>query len=46
MGKIKSLDDLKKRKDDLHKKVDLRERAEDAEAYVQIKVGMATSGVA
>ena len=46
MGKIKSLDDLKKRKTDLQKKVDLRERAEDAESYVQIKVGMATSGIA
>ncbi|MGM0496765.1 MAG: (2Fe-2S) ferredoxin domain-containing protein [Bacteroidota bacterium] len=46
MGKIKSLDDLKKRKENLHKDVDLRERAEDAESYVQIKVGMATSGIA
>jgi len=46
MGKIKSLDDLKKRKENLHKNVDLRERAEDAESYVQIKVGMATSGIA
>ena len=46
MGKIKSLDDLKKRKENLHKNVDLRERAEDAESYIQIKVGMATSGIA
>ncbi len=46
MGKIKSLDDLKKRKENLHKNVDLRERAEDAESLVQIKVGMATSGIA
>jgi len=46
MGKIKSLEDLKKKKQDLRKKVDLRERADQAESYVQIKVGMATSGIA
>jgi NADP-reducing hydrogenase subunit HndB len=46
MGKIKSLEDLKKKKQDLQKKVDLREKADDAESYVQIKVGMATSGIA
>jgi NADP-reducing hydrogenase subunit HndB len=46
MAKIKSLEDLKKRKEDLQKKVDLRERADHPESYVQIKVGMATSGIA
>jgi len=46
MAKIKSLEDLKKKKDDLQKKVDLRERADNPENYVQIKVGMATSGIA
>ncbi|MFO8235647.1 MAG: (2Fe-2S) ferredoxin domain-containing protein [Bacteroidales bacterium] len=46
MAKIKSLEDLKKRKQDLQKKVDLRERADHSESYVQIKVGMATSGIA
>ncbi|MGM0529735.1 MAG: (2Fe-2S) ferredoxin domain-containing protein [Bacteroidota bacterium] len=46
MAKIKSLDDLKKKKEDLQKKVDLRERADHPENFVQIKVGMATSGIA
>jgi NADP-reducing hydrogenase subunit HndB len=46
MAKIKSLEDLKKKKEDLQKKVDLRERADQPENYVQIKVGMATSGIA
>jgi NADP-reducing hydrogenase subunit HndB len=46
MAKIKSLEDLKKKKDDLQKKVDLRERADNPENYVQVKVGMATSGIA
>src|SRR6056297_2312995 len=46
MAKIKSLDDLKKKKEDLQKKVDLRERADHPENYVQVKVGMATSGIA
>jgi NADP-reducing hydrogenase subunit HndB len=46
MAKIKSLEDLKKKKNDLQKKVDLRERADNPEDYVQIKVGMATSGIA
>ncbi len=46
MGKIKSLEDLKKHKEELQSKVDLRERADHPESYVQIKVGMATSGIA
>lgn len=46
MAKIKSLEDLKKKKEDLQKKVDLRERADQPEHFVQIKVGMATSGIA
>jgi NADP-reducing hydrogenase subunit HndB len=46
MAKIKSLEDLKKMKQDLQNKVDLRERADQAESLVQIKVGMATSGIA
>ncbi|MFP4620287.1 MAG: (2Fe-2S) ferredoxin domain-containing protein [Bacteroidales bacterium] len=44
--KIKSLEDLKKKKTDLQQKVDLRERADHSENYVQVKVGMATSGIA
>ena len=46
MAKIKSLEDLKKKKEDLQNKENLRERADHPENYVQIKVGMATSGIA
>lgn len=46
MAKIKTLADLKKMKEDLQAKVDLREKADSPESYVQIKVGMATSGIA
>ncbi|MBI9053767.1 MAG: (2Fe-2S) ferredoxin domain-containing protein [Bacteroidales bacterium] len=46
MAKIKTLADLKKMKEDLRSKVDLREKADSPESYVQIKVGMATSGIA
>ncbi|MGE0089874.1 MAG: ferredoxin [Bacteroidales bacterium] len=46
MTKIKTLADLIKMKDELQAKVDLREKGESAENYVQIKVGMATSGIA
>ncbi|MEA3316363.1 MAG: (2Fe-2S) ferredoxin domain-containing protein [Bacteroidota bacterium] len=46
MTKIKTLADLKKMKDDLQSKVNIRERADHPESYVQIKVGMATSGIA
>ncbi len=46
MGKIKSLADLKKMKEDLRNKVELREKSDHPESLVQIKVGMATSGIA
>ncbi len=46
MSKIKTLADLKKMKSDLQSKVELRERADHPDSYVQIKVGMATSGIA
>ncbi|HAN18719.1 MAG: NADP oxidoreductase [Bacteroidetes bacterium GWC2_33_15] len=46
MTKIKTLADLKKMKEELQTKVDLREKGDSAENYVQIKVGMATSGIA
>jgi len=46
MAKIKTLADLKKMKEDMQSKVDMREKAESPESYVQIKVGMATSGIA
>ncbi len=46
MVKIKSLAELKKLKADLQVKVDLQEKGEGAESLVQIKVAMATCGIA
>ncbi|GAB7086671.1 ferredoxin [Marinifilum fragile] len=46
MAKVKSLADLKKIKEELHAKMDLREKSNDPDAQVQIKVGMATCGIA
>lgn len=46
MAKVKSLDDLRKMRDELKSKVDLREKGENAEKVVQIKVSMATCGIA
>ena len=45
MTKIKSLADLRKIKEDLQEKIRLRENADQPEKLVQIKVGMATSGI-
>ncbi len=46
MAKVKSLADLKKIKTDLHDKMDLREKSNNPEAQTQIKIGMATCGIA
>lgn len=46
MTKIKSLADLRKKKEELEQKLKLRETSINPENYVQIKVGMATSGIA
>jgi NADP-reducing hydrogenase subunit HndB len=46
MNKIKTLADLKKMKSELQAKVELREKGENQEGRVVIKVGMATSGIA
>ena len=46
MAKVKSLADLKKLKDNLQSKVDLREKGESVENLVQVKVAMATCGIA
>lgn len=46
MTKVKSLADLKKMKDSFQAKVELREKGEDPESRVQIKVAMATCGIA
>ncbi len=46
MEKIKSLADLKKRREDLQSKIELREEGDNVENLVQIKVAMATCGIA
>ncbi len=46
MAQIKSLADLKKMQADMISKVDLREKAENPDSHVQIKVAMATCGIA
>lgn len=46
MEKIKSLADLKKIKENVQQKIDLREKSEQAEDMVQVKVAMATCGIA
>ena len=46
MKKIKNLSDLRMMKDNLQEKIKLREKSDSPEAIVQIKVGMATSGIA
>ncbi|MFO8054139.1 MAG: (2Fe-2S) ferredoxin domain-containing protein [Bacteroidales bacterium] len=46
MSKIKSLKDLKKKRKALRHKLDLRQASESPEAQTQIKVAMATCGIA
>lgn len=46
MAKIKTLDDLKKMKTDLQQQITIREQGENPDAHVQIKVAMATCGIA
>ncbi len=46
MTKIKSLDDLRKLREDVQSKIKLRETSENPEQVVRIKVGMATCGIA
>ena len=46
MNRITSLADLKKIKDQVQSKLRLRENSDAAENLVQIKVGMATCGIA
>jgi NADP-reducing hydrogenase subunit HndB len=46
MNRIKSLDDLRKIKDQVQSKIKLRENSDNPEILVQIKVGMATCGIA
>ena len=46
MTKIKSLDDLKKLKEEVQSKIKLREKGDHPEHLIQIKVSMATCGIA
>jgi NADP-reducing hydrogenase subunit HndB len=46
MTKIKSLADLKKMKQELQSQVSLREKSDNPEGRVMIRVGMGTSGIA
>lgn len=46
MAKVKSLDDLRKMRDEVKSKLDLREKGDTPEKVVQVKVSMATCGIA
>lgn len=46
MEKIKSLADLKKVKESVKSKIDLREKSDKPEDVIQVKVAMATCGIA
>ncbi len=46
MGKVKTLDDLRKLREDLKSKTSLREKSEKAKDLIQIKVAMATCCIA
>lgn len=46
MEKIKSLADLKKMNEQLRAKIDLREKSDHPEMRIQVKVAMATCGIA
>lgn len=46
MTKIKSLNDLRKMKEELQSRVNLRENGERCDEIVQIRVAMATCGIA
>lgn len=46
MSKVKTLDDLRKMRESLRTSLDLREKSNNPEQMVQIKVAMATCGIA
>ena len=46
MEKIKSLADLKKMQETLRAKIDLREKSNNPDSRIQVKVAMATCGIA
>ncbi|QQS50171.1 MAG: (2Fe-2S) ferredoxin domain-containing protein [Bacteroidota bacterium] len=46
MGKVKTLEDLRKLREELKSKTSLRDRSENPDAIVQVKVAMATCCIA
>jgi NADP-reducing hydrogenase subunit HndB len=46
MAKVKSFDELKKIKENVQSKVNLREKGENIDDLVQVRVAMATCGIA
>lgn len=46
MNKVKTLDDLRKMRDSLRSTLDIREKSDCPEKMIQIKVSMATCGIA
>ena len=46
MDKIKNLAELRKMREGMQGKMSMRENSNSSEAFIQIKVGMATSGIA
>ncbi len=46
MTKVKTLDDLKKMREKLHSDLTLREKSDHPEKIIQIRVSMATCGIA
>lgn len=46
MNKVKNLDDLRKMRDAFRADIDLREKSNNPEQMVQVKVSMATCGIA
>lgn len=46
MAEIKTLADLKRKQEEVKTKIDLRDRAENPDSLIQIKVAMATCGIA
>ncbi len=46
MNKVKTLDDLRKMRESLQKTIDLREKSDNPDNVVQVRVSMATCGIA
>lgn len=45
MNKIKSLDDLRKKRQELEAGMNIREKSNEPESLVQVRVGLATCGI-